>query len=96
MKRTVIAARDFSIDGISFLPGDEVDVIALGKTNLEFRSLVHSRFLSFGVAGRSFEEVMEKHKKVEVQEEENIPEAQEEQVPVVEENNQVENKRKRR
>lgn len=78
MKRTVIAARDFSIDGISFLPGDEVDLIALGKSNIDFRSLVHARFLSYGVAGRDFDDIMAAHNKKLEAEKEAAEQAEEE------------------
>lgn len=65
MKNTVIATRDFSINGIKFLPGDEVDIIALGQSNVNFRRLVHVRFLAMGKAVRTFEEVLESNKKEE-------------------------------
>ena len=104
MSHTVIAARDFSIDGISFIPGDEVDLLALGKTSLEFRSLVHARFLSYGTAGRSFAEVMKQHeekkKAEEVEQEEEVAEADEavadEGPAEISEPIKEDNKRKRR
>lgn len=103
MSHTVIAARDFSIDGIKFIPGDEVDLLALGKTSLEFRSLVHARFLSYGTAGRSFAEVMKQHeegkKKAEEVEQEEVAEADEvvEEAPAeIVETTKEDNKRKRR
>lgn len=65
MENTVIATRDFSINGIKFMPGDEVDILALGQSNVNFRRLVHVRFLAMGKAVRTFEEVFEANKKEE-------------------------------
>lgn len=92
MEHTVIATRDFSINGINFLPGDEVDILALGQSNVNFRRLVHVRFLAMGKAVRTFEEVLEANKKEEpktetVEEEQETAEVVEEvNVAQVEEN----------
>lgn len=59
MKHTIVATRDFSIDGMSFMPGDEVDLFALKKNNIDFRNLVHARFIALGMAARTFLEVVE-------------------------------------
>lgn len=83
MKNTVIATRDFSINGIKFLPGDEVDILALGQSNVNFRRLVHVRFLAMGKAVRTFEEVLEANKK-----EETKPDIIEEPKEVVKESTQ--------
>lgn len=86
MKNTVIATREFSINGIKFLPGDEVDILALGQTNMNFRRLVHVRFIAMGKAVRTFEEVIDANKKEEKQEAQKVNEEQEQVEPAQEVN----------
>ncbi|MCM1497287.1 MAG: hypothetical protein NC124_02360 [Clostridium sp.] len=108
MKNTTIATREFNIDGFRFLPGDEVDVIALGKDNVIFRTLVHSRHIAYGAYGREFSEVAEANgyeydketgkaaKKVAVEEVEEIVEAKVETVTEVVEEPEIRSRNKRR